>query len=662
MFMKKTLLCLFALLLSVTVVNAQKVALMKAPTDALSKKEALRVVKPMGASSVPNRIALDSDERLLGFYNSDELDMSGYSSVGLPNYPGDYKAGAVFTSEEVSNLAKSVGGQITKVRFAVFTSIGETTVRVYPVDMTTGNTGEALAEEKVAETKQGWNDVTLTTPVTVEANTAYLICYDYTQISGQTDSAYPLLVDQNVNSNGESSTGFMIYGNLGQGIGWYQMTGTGNLCIQFVVKGGSYIDNDITLKGLTLGSQYVKDGSSLNYDLSIVNSGNEVPSSYTLEVSVDGSVVGTVESPVVLTNTPQTVNGSVALPSGLSVGKHTVSVSVVKINGETPTECVDDDKVESTFYVYSESLPRQMNLVEEHTSTMCGYCPLGHQLMEKLQKSRDDVAVVAIHNSGMGSDPFVTDESDEIASVFMGSGIPSATFNRFYSADDGSVSVGVGYDSSYHDAVISEIINPLLAQSNTIPTFASVNITPSYDESTRQLNITVSGEAVPDFKTFVGDDAALTVYLLEDSVVARQLSYIPYSHYEKDYVHNHVLRDVVSENVFGDAINWTDGTHYSNEYTVTLDDSWKADKMSVVAFIARPVKQNSYVDDLWINNANVVSLTNGSTGINGIVNKGEAVKEVARYGIDGSKISAPVKGINIIKMSDGTTKKVMVAE
>lgn len=660
--MKKTLLCLFALLLSVTAVNAQKVALMKAPTNALSKKEALRVVKPMGAPSVPNRIALDSDERLMGFYNTDELDMSGYSSLGLPGYPGDYEAGVEFTPDEVSGLAKAVGGQITKVRFAVFTSIGETTVRIYPVNLATGMLGKALAEEKVTETKQGWNDVTLTTPVTVEANTAYLMSYEYTQISGQTDSAYPLLVDAEINPGAESSTGFMIYGDLGSGMGWYSMTGSGNLCIQFVVKGGSFIDNDVTLDGLTVDNQYVKDGATLDYSLGILNSGNEVPSSYTLDVAVDGSVIGTVESPVTLTGSKQTVKGSVSLPSGLSVGQHTVTVSVAKINGETPTECVDDDKVESTFYVYSESLPRQMNLVEEHTSTMCGYCPLGHQLMEKLQKSRDDVAVVAIHNSGMGSDPFVTDESDEIASVFMGSGIPSATFNRFYSADDGSVSVGVGYDSSYHDAVISEIINPLLAQSNTIPTFASVNITPSYDESTRQLNITVSGEAVPDFKTFVGDDAALTVYLLEDSIVARQLSYIPYSHYENDYVHNHVLRDVVSENVFGDAINWTDGTHYSNEYTVTLNDSWKADKMSVVAFIARPVKNNSYVDDLWINNANVVSLTNGSTGINGIVNKGEAVKEVARYGIDGSKISAPVKGINIIKMSDGTTKKVMVAE
>lgn len=36
------------------------------------------------------------------------------------------------------------------------------------------------------------------------------------------------------------------------------------------------------------------------------------------------------------------------------------------------------------------------------------------------------------------------------------------------------------------------------------------------------------------------------------------------------------------------------------------------------------------------------------------------VKEVARYSLDGRKLSAPQKGINILRMSDGTTRKVIV--
>ena len=38
----------------------------------------------------------------------------------------------------------------------------------------------------------------------------------------------------------------------------------------------------------------------------------------------------------------------------------------------------------------------------------------------------------------------------------------------------------------------------------------------------------------------------------------------------------------------------------------------------------------------------------------------EDVVEVARYAINGTRLAAPVKGVNIVKMSDGTVKKVIV--
>lgn len=656
--MKKTLLCLFALLLSATVVDAQKVAgVLNAPSNVLNKKEALRSIQPMKAPSVPNRIALDEGERLFGFYNTDELDLSGYSSLGLTDYPGSYSAGALFYSDVVSGFSNAVSGQITKVRFAVAESIGATTVRIFPVDLAEGLIGEAVAEEAVASTQKGWNDVVLTTPVTVEENTGYIISYDYTQ----TRTNFPLLSDMNINPNGETGDGFMIYGNLGQGTGWYGMSDAGNLCIQFVVKGGNYIDNDVALTKMSLVKQYFKADGELEYSFGVMNMGNDVPASYTLELSVDGNVVETLESPIALTNTAQTVTGKFALPSGLSVGEHKVAVEVTKINGETPTENVADDKAETSFYVYSESLPRQMNLIEEYTSTVCMYCPLGHQLFEKWTETRNDLIIVANHNSGMGnSDPMITTESDMLASIFLGSGLPCASFNRYYNSDAGAISITMGYDSSYHDMVIDQVLNPFIEQTNSIPTFAAVDLKADYNENTRQLNINVSGEAVADFKKFVGEDAVLTVYLLEDSIVATQKC--PDYSFDKEYVHNHVLRDVVSKNVFGDAINWTDDTHYSNDFTVTLDGSWNVNNMDVVAFISRPVKDGSEVTDLWVNNANIIRALNVSTGINGIVNGGEDVKEVARYSIDGTRIYAPVKGINIIKMSDGTTKKVMIAE
>lgn len=56
---------------------------------------------------------------------------------------------------------------------------------------------------------------------------------------------------------------------------------------------------------------------------------------------------------------------------------------------------------------------------------------------------------------------------------------------------------------------------------------------------------------------------------------------------------------------------------------------------------------------------NIVALNDVETGINGVeTNNGKSV--VARYNLNGVKISTPQKGINLLKMSDGTVKKVIM--
>ena len=53
----------------------------------------------------------------------------------------------------------------------------------------------------------------------------------------------------------------------------------------------------------------------------------------------------------------------------------------------------------------------------------------------------------------------------------------------------------------------------------------------------------------------------------------------------------------------------------------------------------------------------VVNVTTAD-GIQGVVSDGAV--EVARFSADGKRISAPQKGLNIIRMSDGTVRKVIV--
>lgn len=658
--MKKTLLCLFAFLLSVTAVNAQNVVKKQVPEGFVTKNPAASMPRVLRAPSVPNRIALDEGERIMGFYDTDDLD-TYYGGLCMTT-AGDYEFGVLF-SESV--IGKFVGGQITKVRFGLGASIGATKVRVYPV--TRGNQGviqAAVAEVDVATTQENWNDVILPTPVTIEPDMDYLISYTYEE---KLNGIYPIVVDYPVNSNAVDG-GFLIYGNLGQGEGWYnQGTSMGNLCIQAVVKGGSFIDDDIAVSGFDLSQKYFKLGGAdeLGYSFDLKNTGNITPTSYTLNVTLDGEVVETLESPVALSNSSQTYEGKIALPAEIALGKHNIAVSVATINGEVPTENVDDDQQALSFCVYNESVPRQFNVVEQFTSINCGYCPMGSEMLSALQDLRDDVAVVAIHSSGMDyghaiPDPYVLSEGDNLAYTFT-TGYPTGMFNRYYIDDpnmnsEGSLALVLSWNGS-SQAVAQMFSESVVDASNSIPSFANVNIDAEYNEDNRQLTITVSGDAVDGFKDLV-EDAALTVYLTEDNVEGKQINYNVGQSY-LNYVHNNVLRSVVNENLYGDPVVWTGDNTYSNEYTVTLDDEWKPENMKVVAFIGRPITDDSQLDDVWVNNANMLELGT-STGIAGVTTDGEAAKEVARYSIDGAKVSAPVKGVNVVKMSDGSIKKVIV--
>lgn len=641
--MRKTFFTLIALLLSLTTVNAQ----MLTPDGSITvtRQHTAVINKHMAPAMGPNRIAMDADERIMGYYDSDEM---GENALGL-NGSGQFKAGVEFTKAQIGHF---VGGQITKVRFALGEIIGASKVSIIKVsldekEMTT------VTEEAVASTQKGWNDVTLTTPVAVEDGVDYLICYDFTSVPGK----YPLVVDQDVNPGGAVDGGCLMYGNLGQGgTGWYNFgTQYGNFCIQAVVKGGSFPDEDITISSFT-SSKFVQAGQNIAYSYRIKNNGNNIPSAYTIDVMLDNNVIGTTETPVALTNSPQIVNGNATIPADAASGKHTLAVKVTKINGQAPTEYTEDDIAGMDVSVYAESMLRQKNLVEEFTSTECVACPYAGPVLEALTELRDNIIIMAHHdNIPQPDDPMVCDESLALSKTFNQSGNPCAMFNRYYETNTElnsaqTITLGIGYKSQYVNQA-AEMLNQVIENSNSVPTFANINIKTEYNESTRELSVEVYGSGVSDFKDCLGEDAVLSVFLTEDGIKAAQTGG------SRDAIHNHVTRKALSD-IFGGAINW-DGNTYSNKYTITLDSSWKPENMHVVAFINRPVKTN--IDDVYVNNAEICKVGESITAdIEApITDKGTGV-EVERYTVDGRKISKPVKGLNIVKMSDGRTIKVIV--
>ena len=170
-----------------------------------------------------------------------------------------------------------------------------------------------------------------------------------------------------------------------------------------------------------------------------------------------------------------------------------------------------------------------------------------------------------------------------------------------------------------------------------------MQVVPNADKS--KVTLVIKGEANNIYDT---DNALLTVYVTEDNVKAQAQSGAAGTYY-----HHHVIRAYNS--TWGDKVTW-DGTSFTATYDYNLDSSWKQDDIKFVAFLNKH-NANDPLDNRIENSINVsLSATNG---VEGVSTNNDAV-EVARYNAAGQRIEAPVKGLNIVKMSDGRTMKVIV--
>lgn len=145
------------------------------------------------------------------------------------------------------------------------------------------------------------------------------------------------------------------------------------------------------------------------------------------------------------------------------------------------------------------------------------------------------------------------------------------------------------------------------------------------------------------------DNSYLTLYLLEDSIMPVEQNSAP-----KGYRHMHVIRYYNS--TWGDKVEWNDDYSFEKKFDVDIFTGWEKKNLQFVAFL-NGHNDNDYSDNK-IDNA-VGMRCSGVSGIDGMAADNES-HQVARYTIEGMETTAPVSGLNIIKLSDGRTVKVLV--
>lgn len=688
--MNRILLSLCALMLSASAANAQyltsSVQLSKhnMVTAKAGNVKLHNVVDPSQVNVAKKSLApqkLNANQKTVGVAGSGTM----LGGVGLPGAGSKVKG--IYSAIDASYLSKFKGAKIVGARYLINGSLGSSAqVELYNMN------GESpvlytskAASQKVSTLKsdksgfdQQWNEVIFDKALDInDVTKGVVVGYTYTQKTTKkngefTDECYPIAV-------GQGTDGLLAYGNLGQDAtkeGWFQVSSEYVACIQLIVEQEGGFPDDLGIAQVATNPM-LKPDEKLPFEFYVNNSGSKACTNASFDVLLDNKSVAELTLPKDGSIGDEYVKLGASLDLSeynLENGAHVLGVKVKKVNGEDPSGDTSDDLAAAQFRVYTETTPRQYNLVEQFTSTSCVYCPWGYESLRALAKSRKDVAWVAVHGDldPNNPDPYTNSNAEPLIG-YSTSGYPSANFNRFNLGGD-QIATNIATQNEQYDAFAEQMGNLLDQEDEIAPSVVNLqmetNLTvgdnPNLKDAT--LNITVTGKGVKGAGKIL-EGATLGLYVTENGVKSKQ--YSP-NGWIGTYNHENVLRVIGTENPWGDVITWN-GDNFEMTYEVTIPKkqyNYNENKntLNAVAFVSLPFVvtvdgknyYNADLNNVWVNQCQFLELPKGqATAIKG-VETSENATVVARYAADGSEVSAPVKGINILKLSDGTTRKVVV--
>lgn len=638
--MRKLLLSLATLFVATTAAFAQ-VSVSKAGGFSLDKSA--KVMKAP-AKAAPLKADLASNQRLLGYYTSDAVADYG---LGLASY-GAYAGCRAAIDLPTELLERYDGMKVVAIRFAVCAALDSTSVFIAPI--ANGAVGADVVSVHTDNVVTGWNTITLPTPYTIDKNQEFFAGFNFNQKATKsgsyyTDDCYPISAVE----EGRTDMPLLMYCNIpasysGSGPAWYNFgTDYGNLSVQLVVE-GDFNDYDVTpsdFKNVTAGLNTEKAAT-----ISFSNFSKEAVNSLDYIVSVDG-VAGTEQHTDLASAVAMCNDGTfdITIPAQTTTGTKTVSVEVTKVNGNANQATT---KTASGTLVVVDKVFDRNCLVEEFTTEKCPNCPSGAKILKNALAKVDETRVfTACHHSGYYTDWLTKTWDNDITSLmFGGTGstfAPGIMFNRTSDILPSGSYGNVMSLNSYNATVIAAYMNNQLKETSN----AALQISATPNEDGTVLNVTVKGECNDGLDK---ENTFLTFYLTQDSVKANSQSGA-----SGKYYHMHVIRYANSS--WGESVTWNDDNTFEKNFSVELTATWTKSNLKLIAFL-NGHNASDYSDNKVVNSIGC-DYPLDADGISGVVSDGQNV-EVARYTIDGQLLSAPQKGLNIVKMSDGTTMKVMV--
>ena len=209
---------------------------------------------------------------------------------------------------------------------------------------------------------------------------------------------------------------------------------------------------------------------------------------------------------------------------------------------------------------YVSTQPQNRNvLIEEFTGRNCGYCPDGHRIANLIMANNPGrVWAVNIHAGGFSPVTYPnmnTTDGTTITSGFGIGGFPAGHVNRSTAED-----LGRNQWESHTNTQLAQ-----QAEVN-VAGFVTLNHATRTAEITVEVYYTANSSQSTNY---------LTIMMLQDSILGSQSGnyYNPSQMLNGQYVHQHVLRDVVTS-TWGDEISpTTAGTLITKNYTYQIPES-----------------------------------------------------------------------------------------
>lgn len=479
------------------------------------------------------------------------------------------------------------------------------------------------------------NEVVLTTPFNstkVEDGEQLYIGYTLT-ISKK---AYPIM-----SVGAEVPGGFFFnYGG-----GWIDIYGNdyGNLALQLLIEGNSFPKNAASVGDL--GQIVIKAGETKEVPVLLTNEGIDPIASVYFRIKQADGVVTTVNKTL---ETPLAMNERTAVPLTFTAageaGKSEVTVTAELVNGANNQS---DGAYAYGNVITVTSVPTVVPVVEEFTGTWCGYCPRGIVGMQDVHdKFGDEVVLIAVHSS----DPMDIGDYNPVLNAYC-DGFPEATISRSVFCDPSYLSY---YIPSVMESTVTGKIDLTANWADADMTAVSFNTQSTFSYSDDNGQYGVALVLVEDGMTGTGSDWAQANYYSGSSAAGME-EWTSKGREVTGVVFDHVA--VAAWDILNGAdlpTSFTADSPLAYNYTGDISANKVIQDKTKLKAVALLIDRTSNT----IINAAQCPISDYSTGINELSAKDNTV--VARFAVDGRQLSAPQKGLNIVKMANGKAMKVIV--